>query len=336
MSDASEKQFDATPARIAKARREGNQPRSQEFGANVAFAAAALCVTGVSPIFAATVQRAIAHAARGLDTNAETVALLACGVAVAAAAAGAAVVAGVAQTGGFTIVGPSFKLTRLAPVDGLKRMVSNEAATHAARALFAFAVAGVAIVASMRTVFAVARETTRADAVAATAWSGAQHVVFAAAAVGLGFAMIEYGVARRSWLAKLKMSLHELKRELKENDGDPAARGRRKALHRSVIRGAIAKVKDASFVVVNPTHVAIALEYRPPEVPVPVVVVRAADEMALRVRELAAQHGIPVIENVPLARALFAQTHAGEPIPNDCYVAVAEIVAALIRSGALE
>lgn len=336
MSDASEKQFDATPARIAKARREGNLPRSQELAANVAFIAGALCVAGVAPLFNAIGQRAIAHAARGMHTSADLFALLGCGLAVASASAGAAAVAGVVQSGGLAVVAPAFKFARLSPVEGLKRMCSRETVTHAVRALFAFAVAGVAIVASMRALFDVAEGTRSLQAVAATAWSGAQHAAFAAAAVGLGFAMVEYGVARRSWLAKLKMSLHELKRELKENDGDPAARARRKAFHRSVVRGAISKVKDASFVVVNPTHVAVALEYRPPSVPVPVVLVRAADDMALRVRELAAQRGIPVIENVPLARALFAQTQAGEPIPHDCYVAVAEIVAALIRSGALE
>jgi flagellar biosynthesis protein FlhB len=154
-------------------------------------------------------------------------------------------------------------------------------------------------------------------AVAAMAWSGAQHVVFAAASVGLVFAIVEYGAARRSWLTKLKMSLHEFKRELKENDGDPSTRARRKALHRNVLRGAIAKVKDAAFVVVNPTHVAVALEYRPPEVPVPVVLVRAAGEMALRVREEASRADVPVIENIALARALFSQAEVGEPIPHD-------------------
>ncbi|MBV8638477.1 MAG: EscU/YscU/HrcU family type III secretion system export apparatus switch protein [Candidatus Eremiobacteraeota bacterium] len=336
MSDASEKQFDATPSRIAKARREGNLPRSQELPANVAFVAAALCAAAVSPLFSAAAQRAIAHAARGMSANEDSVAILACGVAVTAAGAGAAALAGFVQTGGLAIVAPSFKAARLSPAEGLKRMLSREAVTHAVRALSAFAFAGVAVIASMRAVFGVAEATSSVQSVAATAWGGAQHVVFAAAAVGLGFAIVEYGVARRSWLAKLKMSLHELKRELKENDGDPAARARRKALHRSVIRGAIAKVKDASFVVVNPTHVAVALEYRPPAVAVPVVLVRAAGDMALRVRALATETGVPVIENIPLARTLFAQTRAGDVIPHECYVAVAEIVAALIRSGALE
>ncbi len=336
MSDASEKQFDATPSRIAKARREGNVPRSQEFSANLAFIAGAACVAGIAPTFTALARHAITNASRGSSANVEALGLVACGLAVTSTAACAAVAATVIQTGGLTIVVPSFRFSRIAPVEGIKRMFSREAATHAVRAVVAFVLAGIAIAGSIRAVFAVASASSNAVAVATTAWSGAEHVVFVAASVGLVFAVVEYGAARRSWLTKLKMSLHELKRELKENDGDPATRSRRKALHRNVLRGAIAKVKDSSFVVVNPTHVAVALEYRPPEVPVPLVIVRAADEMALRVREEAARAGVPVIENIALARALFAQADVGEPIPNDYYVAVAEIVAALIRSGALE
>ena len=334
MSDASEKQFDATPSRIAKARREGNVARSQEFSANVAFIAAGACVAGIAPAFAAFARRAIADAARGAPASAQTLGMLSCAIAVVSSAVCAAAIASVMQAGGLTIVMPSFRFSRLAPVDGLKRMISRESGTHAVRALLAFVLAAVAVAGSVRSLFAVAASS-NVMAVAATAWSAAQHVVFTAAGSGLIFAIVEYGAARRAWLAKLKMSLHELKREVKENDGDPATRARRKALHRNVLRGAISRVKDASFVVVNPTHVAVALEYRPPEVPVPIILVRAAGEMALRVRDEAARAGVPVIENVALARALFAHAEVGEPIPHEYYVAVAEIVAALIRTGAL-
>lgn len=132
------------------------------------------------------------------------------------------------------------------------------------------------------------------------------------------------------------MTLDEFKREAKEHDGDPAARGRRKTMHRNLLRGAVAKVKDAAFVVVNPTHLAVALEYRPPDVPVPVVLVCAAGESALRVRELAAAHRIPIIENVAIARALYRDAQAGEQIAPAHYVAIAEIVAALVRTRAME
>lgn len=336
MSDASEKQFDATPSRIAKARREGDLPRSQELAANVAFVAAAASVTALAPEFAAFARQAIVDAARGANDHARLLGMLGCSLTVAAVAASTSIAGGLLQNGGLTIVAPSFRFSRIAPGEGLKRMLSRESAMHALRALIAFALAGTAVSASIQPLFALAGGAFGITAVATTAWIAAQHGAFAAAASGFAFAFMEYALARRSWLAKLKMSLHDLKQELKENDGDPTARARRKALHRSVIRGAISNVKDAAFVVVNPTHVAVALEYRPPDVPVPVVLVRAADEMALRVREAATKAGVPVIENVPLARALFAQTQVGEPIPHDHYVAVAEIVAALIRTGALE
>jgi flagellar biosynthesis protein FlhA len=110
------------------------------------------------------------------------------------------------------------------------------------------------------------------------------------------------------------MTFDERKREAKEQEGDPFARGRRRALHRALLRGALSDVKDASFVVVNPTHVAIALAYRPPEIPVPRITVRSAGEAALRVRALAEKHAVPVVENVALARALHRDGRVGEPI----------------------
>jgi flagellar biosynthetic protein FlhB len=92
------------------------------------------------------------------------------------------------------------------------------------------------------------------------------------------------------------------------------------------------RIKDASFVVTNPEHVAVALEYRPPTVPVPRVLVRALDEAARRVREIASSYGIPIVENAALARALYRDGRSGRPIPHEHYVAVAEVVAALLRS----
>jgi flagellar biosynthesis protein FlhB len=88
-------------------------------------------------------------------------------------------------------------------------------------------------------------------------------------------------------------------------------------------------------VVVNPTHIAIAVRYAPPGVPVPEILVRAADEAARSVRELAAAHGIPIVENVALARALYATGEAGSAIPSPTFVAVARVIAELVRAGAI-
>jgi flagellar biosynthetic protein FlhB len=157
----------------------------------------------------------------------------------------------------------------------------------------------------------------------------------AALAVGAAFAVADYALARRRWLRGLRMSFDELKRDAKENDGDPHARARRKSAHRTMVRGAVGRTREASFVVVNPTHVAVALRYAPPAVPVPEILVRALDDAALRVRAIAREHRIPLIEDVALARLLYAQGESGRAIPPDAYVAVAQLVAVLAREGLL-
>ncbi|HTZ54187.1 MAG TPA: EscU/YscU/HrcU family type III secretion system export apparatus switch protein [Candidatus Acidoferrum sp.] len=334
-AEAGEKTFDAPPSRIAKARREGNLPRAQEFSANLAFIAAAFGVCAIGAPFGALANEALLDATRGTVALGPCVALAALALVPAAVAAASGVAGALLQSGGFALVAPAMKFERLNPVEGFKRMVSREALTHGARALVAFALASATMFPALRDLASAGAVALTPQSVAQIAWSGAQRVVWSAAAVGLVFAIAEFGVARRAWLRKLRMSLAELKRELKESDGDPLARSRRKALHRNLMRGALAKVKEAAFVVVNPTHVAIALDYRPPTVPVPTVLVRASDETALRVREVATEAGIPVIENVRLARALYRDGTVGEAIPHDHYVAVAEIVASLLRSGAL-
>ncbi|MEO6835473.1 MAG: EscU/YscU/HrcU family type III secretion system export apparatus switch protein [Candidatus Tumulicola sp.] len=332
MNDDSEKPFEATPHRIEKAKRDGNVARSSELGANLAFASAACAVVAVAPLFGVTARGAIAAGASGRAAWPAATATIALALIPVASAAAAGVVASVLQSGGLTAVAVGAKCERLNPVEGLKRMLSRETLAHGARAFGAF---GVAIVVMVPAVVAAASEMLRATAmtaVAAAAWHAVERVAWAACGTGLLFALAEYGAARGAWLRKLRMSFDERKREAKEQDGDPFARGRRRALHRSLLRGPIAAVKDASFVVANPTHVAVAVEYRPPGVPVPRVVVRAAGHAAVRVRALAATHGVPVVENVALARALYRDGRVGEPIAHAHYVAVAEIVAALVRA----
>ena len=129
------------------------------------------------------------------------------------------------------------------------------------------------------------------------------------------------------------MSFEDRKRETKEEEGDATARGRRRALHRAVAHGGARRLKDAAFVVTNPQHIAIALEYQPPAIPVPRVLLRSADAAAVQIRELASRLRIPIVENVALARALYRDARTGEPIPHEHYVAVAQVVVALARQG---
>ncbi len=333
MSEPSEKPFEATPQRIEKAKRDGDVARSSELAANLSFACASCAVAAVAPLFGAQARSAIATAAAGRAPWAGAAAACALALVPIFAAAIAAVASGTVQ-GSLRVAGPGFNLSRLSPLDGIKRVLSRETVAHGVRAAAAFAVAAAAIVPVVAAAISEMQRAGAPSAVAAAAWSAIERVAVAACATGSLFALVEHAASRAAWLRRLRMTFEERKREAKEQDGDPFARGRRRALHRAFLRGRLAEVKDASFVVVNPTHVAVALVYRPPEIAVPKITVRAAGEAALRVRALAKAHAVPIVANVALARALYRGGRVGEPIAPGHYVAVAEIVTALARATA--
>ncbi|HEY9181010.1 MAG TPA: EscU/YscU/HrcU family type III secretion system export apparatus switch protein, partial [Candidatus Baltobacteraceae bacterium] len=301
---AEEKQFEPTQSRIDRAKREGDHARSQELGSVAAFGSALFAAAGITALLGGVMRGAIAAAAHGtIDTPAFAAAA---GLAIVplCVATSAAAVANIVQSGGLSLTAISLKLERLAPGENLKRMFSREAVVTAARATVAFACASAAIVPAFTGMYASALHAGGLAGIVSAAWNGALHSAAVACIVGAVFAGADYGVQFVRWRKRLRMSFEEIKRDQREHDGDPHARSRRKALHRQISRGSLRKVKDAAFVVTNPTHIAVALEYRPPDVPVPRVLVRAADDAAARVRELAAAYGIPLVENVLLARRL--------------------------------
>lgn len=326
-----EKPFEPTQTRLEKARREGDVARSADLGAAFAFAAA-LCGTAaaLAPL------GALARAQLTGRASAGSIALtFAWSLVPALCAASAATSAAFLQSG--VRVRPiQVKFERLNPVDGLKRMASQETALAALRASVAVVFILLAAVPAAIRVLAAGIGARTAPALAALVWQDALTAGFALAAVALLFGGADYALALARWKKRLRMSLDELKREQKEQDGDPAAKGKRRSLHRELARSSLQRLKEAAFVVVNPTHIAIALEYAPPAVPVPRVLLRAADETALRMREAAEQLRLPVVENVPLARALYATAQAGDVIPKATYIAVAEIVASLTKAGLLK
>lgn len=329
MSASGEKRFDPTPTRRERAKREGNVARSSELAGSGAFAGALLGLVGVS----APLARAAAGSLRG--SAAAEVALIALALVPAAGAAAGSVLLTLAQSGGLHVSAPKLALERLAPSAGVRRMFGAEAALAGARATLAFVVVGAALVpVSVQLVAHVSA----AGAPAMVARAAADAIVAlcaTACVVGAIFAFGDFALVRRRWLRSLRMTLEELKRDLREQDGDPHAKSRRRQIHRSMARSGLGRVSQASLVVVNPTHLAIALRYLPPSVPVPEILVRATDEIALHVRALAERAGIPVIEDVALARLLFRVGEAGRPIPPETFVAVAQIIAVLLQSGAL-
>jgi flagellar biosynthesis protein FlhB len=334
--EQAEKRFDATPSRRERAKREGNAARSHEIASIAGFAAGLLGLMAVMPLLTGAAMTAVrGSAAAATWQPLPLLVLAASALAPAACAALAGIGVSFAQTGGPRIAPLKLAFAKLAPVPGLKRMFGAEAAVGAARALIAFvAVLAVVVPVGVRTVVA-ASASTSPVAAAGVALDGMLHACFAAVAIGALFALADYALVRRRWLRSLKMTFDEFKRDAKEQDGDPHAKSRRRQLHRTLARGGIARTREASFVVVNPTHIAIALRYAPPTVPVPEILVRVADAAALDVRALAERAGIPVVENIALARLLWRCGEAGRPIPAESFVAVATAIAALIRAGVL-
>ena len=331
MSDAGgEKRFDATPSRRDRAQREGNAPRSHEVAAIAGFGGALLGLTAILPVLAGA-----ATAALRVRDPTHALLLIALAFVPAACAATGGTGAALVQSGGLRVGSLKLAFDKLAPLPGFKRMFGPEAAVGGVRAIVAFVAVGAVVVPVALHAMGAASAIASPLGAAGIVHAALLQSCFSALAVGGLFAFADYAVVRGRWLHSLKMTFDELKRDAKEQDGDPAAKSRRKQLHRTLVRGGIARTREASFVIVNPTHIAIAIRYAPPAVPVPLVLVRATDALALEVRALAERAGIPVVEDIPLARFLWQSGVAGRPIPPETFVAVALTIAALMRAGAL-
>jgi flagellar biosynthetic protein FlhB len=141
-------------------------------------------------------------------------------------------------------------------------------------------------------------------------------------------ALIDYFYQRYRFEQELKMSIQEVREELKEYQGDPHVAARRKQVQRQLAQQRLrSEVPRADVVVTNPTELAVALRYDPDEMAAPVVVAKGAGVLAARIRQLALENGVPIVENKPLARMLFKDVDVGHPVPDQSYAAVAEVLA---------
>lgn len=151
-------------------------------------------------------------------------------------------------------------------------------------------------------------------------------------AVLLIIALLDYGFQRWQHERDLKMTKQEVKDEMRQMEGDPQVKARRMQVARQLAMQRMAQaVPKADVVVTNPTHYAVALEYKDKRMGAPVVVAKGVDHMALRLRQLAMQHEVPIVEKRELARALYRETEVGQEISPQYYTAVAEILAYVYR-----
>ena len=139
-------------------------------------------------------------------------------------------------------------------------------------------------------------------------------------------AIADYFFQYRQWYERQKMSLQEMKQEFKQAEGDPHVKGRiRQLRHARMKKRMMTAVPKASVIITNPTHYAVALSYER-GMSAPVCVAKGVDLIALKIREIAKAHDIPIVENVPLARALHATVEIDDEIPVEHYHAVAEVI----------
>jgi flagellar biosynthetic protein FlhB len=262
-----------------------------------------------------------------------TMTLLSAPVAIAAAVAG---VGAFVLQGGITFTTENLTpdISKLSPAKGLKRLGFQQSGLDTIKTLI---VAAVISYLSWTTVTEVMDESLTLAFLAPgqsaiTAGGYMQTLLTRIGWALLILAAADYGLQRYRSRSQLMMSKQEVRDESKESEGNAEVKGRVRRIQREMAkRRMLNDVSRATVVITNPTHFAVALEYRRGVMPAPKVLAKGVDQMALRIRERAKKHGIPMIENRPLARALHDGAEVGQTIPADLFSAVAEVLAQLIR-----
>lgn len=333
----------ASPRRLEQAREEGQVARSQELGtfAVLATAAVAIWLLGGHLLSGLTgvMRNGLTLPAKAAFETDQMLQLLgrqgASGFLTIAPVLGAAFLAALAAPMvlngwlfSFKPLQPDF--TRLNPLNGFGRIFSVHGLVELGKALAKVSVVGgvaaLVIWHSLEAMLSLSLEPT-ASAVAHAAQLVGWTLILI---VGGMLVVVAVDVPFQLWshARKLRMSRDELKREARETEGDPQIKARIRSLQREAARKRMmAEVPKADVVITNPTHYAVALAYRENSMRAPRVVAKGQQLTALRIRELARDNRVPVMEVPPLARALYRHAELGDEIPETLYIAVAEVLA---------
>jgi flagellar biosynthetic protein FlhB len=221
---------------------------------------------------------------------------------------------------------PSF--SKISPAAGLKRIFGKQAAANFGKSIFKLVLLGSVMSALLwperhRLESMVAFEPA---AIMAMITGLVMKLLGSVVAMLAVVAIADYFFQYRTWFERQKMSLQEVKQEFKQSEGDPQVKGRRRQLWQARLRKRMmTAVPKASVIITNPTHYAVALSYER-GMAAPICVAKGVDLIALKIREIAKAHDIPIVENVPLARALHATVEIDQEIPVEHYHAVAEVI----------
>ncbi len=340
---AQERTEQATPHRRREARRRGQVARSPEVNSVAMLGAGLLVLLAAMPSLlqgagelVATFLRAAGDGA-GLEArlgDAGRTALLAFARILGPVVAGTvamALASNVAQVGFLaapSVLEPSFD--KINPVEGFKRIFGKRALFELVKGLLKLGLVAVVAWATYR-----GRVGDLIDLMFAPPGAMVPGAMRVAAAFALRalvalavVAAFDYAWQRWEFEKSIRMSLQDIREELKEHEGDPQLKSRMKSIQQKLASQRMMEaVKDAALVITNPTHYAVALGYDEGHDPAPRVVARGVDEVARRIREIAREHGVPIVEKPALARMLYRECEVGQTIPATLFEAVAQVLA---------
>lgn len=339
-NDLGDKTEEPTQRRREEAREEGQVARSVELTAAASLLAALLLLRGLGPSmvqgFGKLVRRLCGTADVSIDAtlaDAERTAIAAAELALPflLGILALTIVVAAAQSGlSLTWKKLSLRLDQISPVAGAKRLFSADALSRLAIGLTKVTI--VVIVAWHTIAAKIDRILAAGVAPSGGLWVLAAGMVFDLA-IRLGLVLlvlgiIDYLVSRWRLERQLRMTKQEVRDELKRMEGDPLIKQRRRQLQQRLAMQRIrTEVPKADVVVTNPTEFAVALKYDEATMAAPRVVAKGVDLLAQRIRQVAQEHGVPVVQRPPLARALYATVDVGKEVPSDFYRAVAEVLA---------
>ena len=345
-TDDAEKTEDPTQKRLDEAHNKGDVAKSQEL--NTWFVIAAMAM--IAWFVAQPMANDLAGDMRGFLMNAHAINVdpgglrelwLTTGMIVASALALPLVIVVVMAVAGnlvqhkmvWSVEPITPKVSKVSPLSGLKRLFSPESLVNFAKGLVKLIIVGCLMVAILWP------QRDRLDLMIATepagllylSWEFSLQLIGSVFAIMTVIAGIDFLYQRHRWFERQKMSLREIKDEFKQTEGDPHVKGRIRQLRMERGRKRMmAAVPDSTVVVTNPTHYSVALKYEI-GMQAPLVLAKGMDDTALRIRTLAREHDIPLVENPPLARALYASVDVDQEIPEEHYRAVAEVIGYVMR-----
>jgi flagellar biosynthetic protein FlhB len=346
-ADAQEKTEEATPRRRQEARRKGTVARSTDLTGALVLLALAIVLPSAFGIAGGGLVEGLNQGLARIPSTLDLPAAARFAWAVTGPAmAGLAMIAGVAMIVGVAVnfvqvgfvlslqpMNPTYE--KIDPLQGMKRLLSARSLFEGGKTVVKGLLFGGIAFHAIYTRWPDILSMGALEPLGAVAVLGSvlQTVLVRVGIAWLALAAVDYLFQRKQTEKQLLMSKQELRQEMKEQEGSPELKAAQSQRRRKLSRGRLAdKVKGADVVVVNPTHYALAIQYDRSKMAAPVVVAKGTDYLAVRIRELAAEHRVPIVPNPPLARALYKRCEVGDPVPRELFQAVAEVLAYVYRT----